>query len=64
MGKKHAPTPLGKQLCEEFTTAFDTRTLDAAISKRDAAEIALDIAAEFKERAAGLTDEANHDEVD
>lgn len=43
---------------------FDADTLDAGLDKRDAAELALDLAAEFKLRAEGLNDEADNDDED
>lgn len=43
---------------------FDKATLDAGLSKRDAAQLALDLAADFKQRAEQLNDEADGDDDD
>ena len=48
-------------MAEEFTSDFDTRTLNAKVSKRDAAEMARTIAEEFRLRADTLDEEADAD---
>jgi hypothetical protein len=47
---------------DDLVSTFDRVTLDAGLSKRDAAELALDIAGEFKMRAEGLNEEVDADE--
>lgn len=54
--------PLDEVLAEEFTSEFDTRTLAAKVSQRDAAVMARTIAEEFQLRATTLDEEADCNE--
>lgn len=50
---------LDEEMADEFTQAFDRTTLATGIGKREAADMALEIAARFKERSECLTEEAD-----
>lgn len=52
---------LSEQICNEITSDVDRWTLDAGLSRRDAAQIYREIASECRDRANGLDEEAEAD---
>lgn len=52
---------LSEELCSQLLSDVDRRTLDEGISRRDAARIYREIAAECRDRANGLEQEADAD---